>query len=71
MAVVVVNWHDSTPATVSYDLVANGVAFSKYDSCVTVDLWTGEETQHSGGVQAWGSLAAHSHLAKKVKCSPF
>jgi len=71
MVVIVVNWQDATNATVSYDLVANGVAFTKYDSCVTIDLWTGEQTQHSGTVQEWGSLAPHSHLAKKVNCSPF
>ena len=50
IVVVAVNWDDTADTAVTYDLVANKIAFSRFDSCVTVDLWTGEATKHSGGV---------------------
>ena len=49
VVVVAVNWDDATPATdYTYDLVSNNIAFSKYDSCTTTDLWTGETSTHNG-----------------------
>ena len=49
VVVVAVNWDDATPAAdYTYDLVSNNIAFSKYDSCTTTDLWTGETSTHNG-----------------------
>ena len=72
VAIVAVNWDDTTAQTAyTYDLVANGVAFSNYDSCTTTDLWTGAQTTHLGGPQNWGDIQPHAHVAKLVACSPF
>lgn len=72
VVVVAVNWDDANPQTsYTYNLVDNNIAFTKYDSCTTTDLWTGVTTTHNGAPQAWGDIQPHQHLAKKINCSPF
>jgi len=49
VVVVAVNWDDAmTASSFTYNLIDNNIAFTKYDSCSTTDLWTGEVTTHSG-----------------------
>jgi len=71
IVMVAVNWSDSSPVDLKYDLAANGISFYSWDSCTTQDLWTGVITHGDGGVQDYGSVPAHGHVAKKIKCLPF
>lgn len=72
VVVVAVNWDDATTTSgYTYNLIDNNIAFTKYDSCTTTDLWTGETTSHTGAPQVWEDLLPHQHLAKRVNCSPF
>jgi alpha-galactosidase len=71
MAVMAVNWDDATPATLTYDMVTNGVATGLGDNCVIMDLYTGEEMNTNGSPQVWADIPAHGHVAKKIKCLPF
>jgi len=71
VVVVAVNWDDELPHDLSYDLQANGISFYPWDNCEVVDLYDGTTKKTNGGIQAWGTIAAHGNLAKKVKCLPF
>lgn len=71
IVVVAVNWSDTTAVDLKYDLQANGISYYQWDSCSTQDLWTGAITYGDGGVQDYGSVPAHGHVAKKISCSPF
>jgi len=71
IVMVAVNWSDTDAVDLKYDLAANGISFYSWDSCTTQDLWTGVTTSGDGGVQDYGSVPAHGHVAKKIKCLPF
>lgn len=72
MAVLIVNWDDATPTTVSYDFIEMGVASSATDNCQVTNLWTGETRKMRGGVQyTTDSIAPHGSAVLKVKCLPF
>jgi len=69
LATIVVNWGDEA-ATLTYDPVLAGAAFSQYDNCVYTDLWTGEKKAGNGTIQNI-PLEAHGHTAFKSKCLPW
>jgi len=71
MAVLGVNWDDANPQTLTYDMVANGVAIGLADNCVITDLYTGDVANTNGSPQVWADIPAHGHFAKKIKCLPF
>ena len=71
IVVVAVNWDDEQPANIAYNLQANGISFYPWDNCEVTDLYTGELKKSNGGIQDWGTIAAHGNIAKKVKCLPF
>jgi hypothetical protein len=73
IVVVAVNWDDSNPdpISVTYDLVANHIAFSIYDTCTVQDIWDGSIKNIKGGPFEMGMLLRHQNVAKIFKCSPF
>jgi len=71
IVMVAVNWSDDQAIDLKYDLAANGISFYSWDSCTTQDLWTGATTSGDGGIQDYGSVPPHGHVAKKIKCLPF
>jgi hypothetical protein len=71
MGVLGVNWDDEQTVDMSLDLVELGIATSIKDKCSTIDLWTGEKTEHSGAPQVIKSIKPHGNASKKIRCLPF
>lgn len=71
---MVINWDDSQEVTASYDPVALGSAMSKNDSCVYYDLYDVTNTPITASGNSFAipnPIAAHDHVAYKVKCLPW
>ena len=71
MAVLGVNWDDTNLATLDLDLQKAGIASDLTNNCVVTDVYTGAKTNVNGGVQTFKDVAAHGHVAKKIKCLPW
>ena len=73
MAFVAVNFADEFFSnTITYDLVANGVAITAQDNCSYVDVITGDQTFLKGGdgIQI-KDLPVHASKILKIRCTPF
>lgn len=72
---LLINWDDSVElSNASYDPVALGSASTVRDSCTYYDLYDETETpiKQDGGVFNFpAAIAAHDHVAYKVKCLPW
>lgn len=71
---MVINWDDADEITATYDPVAMGSADDAGDNCVYYDLYDATETAVSqkGTVFSFPNpIAAHDHVAYKVKCLPW
>jgi len=71
---LVINWDDSEDVSATYDPVANGSADDAEDNCTYYNLYDETETaitQKATPFSFPDPIAAHDHVAYKVKCLPW
>jgi hypothetical protein len=71
MAVLGVNWDDTTNQDLTLDLVSVGIATDTFNTCEITDLYTGLTYLIDGKPQVFKDIKPHSHFAKKIKCLPW
>lgn len=63
---LIVNWEDTASVDVNVDLVDLGLATSGLDECISIELWSGDQSVTKGSAQAFKDIPPHGNIVRKL-----